>query len=60
MGVCACQAVYYYFVMVETKAHTLEELNLIFQARNPRKAASLRKEELDEEVAKVQQVKQMA
>lgn len=57
MAVCLCQAIYYYFVMVETKGHTLEELNLIFQSRNPRKAASLKKEEVDEGVARVQQVK---
>lgn len=58
MGVCLFQAVYYYFIMVETKGHTLEELNLIFEARNPRKAASLKKEEIDEGVARVQQVKE--
>lgn len=57
MAVCLCQAIYYYFVMVETKGHTLEEMNLIFQARNPRKAASLKREEVDEGVARVQQVK---
>jgi hypothetical protein len=60
MAVCFCQAIYYYIFMVETKGHTLEELNLIFQARNPRKAASLKKEEVDEEIAKVQQAKQIA
>lgn len=57
MAVCLCQAVYYYFVMVETKGHTLEELNIIFQARNPRKAASLKKEVIEEGVARVQEVK---
>lgn len=49
---------YYFFVMVETKGHTLEELNEIFKAKNPRKAASLRKDVVDEEVAKFQEVKQ--
>lgn len=58
MAVCAVQAVYYFFVMVETKGHTLEELNEIFKAKNPRKASSLRKDVVDEEVAKVQEVKQ--
>lgn len=57
MAVCMCQAVYYYFVMVETKGRTLEELNMIFEARNPRKAASLKKEDIEENVAKAQQVK---
>lgn len=60
MAVCLCQAVYYYFVMVETKGHTLEELNLIFEARNPRKASAIMKEEVDDGVAKVQQVKETA
>jgi hypothetical protein len=46
--------------MVETKGHTLEELNEIFQSRNPRRAASLQKHEVDEEVDKVQCLKQMA
>lgn len=58
MAVCLCQAIYYYFVMVETKGHTLEELNIIFQARNPRKAASLKKEVIEEGVARVQQAKE--
>lgn len=60
MGVCFCQAIYYYIFMVETKGHTLEELNEIFQSRNPRRAASLQKQEVDEEVDKVQHLKQMA
>jgi hypothetical protein len=60
MGVCFCQAIYYYIVMVETKGHTLEELNVIFQSPNPRKAASLPKHEVDEEVNKVQRLKQLA
>jgi hypothetical protein len=60
MAVCFCQAIYYYIFMVETKGHTLEELNEIFQARNPRKAASLGKQEVDEEVNKVQRLKGMA
>lgn len=60
MGVCFCQAIYYYIFMVETKGHTLEELNVIFQSPNPRKAASLPKHEVDEEVNKVQRLKQLA
>ncbi|RHZ64955.1 uncharacterized protein CDV56_109193 [Aspergillus thermomutatus] len=53
LAVCFAEAVYYYFIMVETKGHTLEELNEIFKARNPRKASFLKKETVDEEVAKV-------
>jgi hypothetical protein len=43
--------------MVETKGHTLEELNEIFQSGNPRRAASLQKQEVDQEVVKVQHLK---
>ncbi len=60
MGMCFCQAIYYYIVMVETKGHTLEELNVIFQSPNPRKAALLPRREVDEEVNKVQRLKQLA
>jgi MFS family permease len=59
LAVCFAQAVYYYFIMVETKGHTLEELNEIFKARNPRKASFLKKEIVDEEVAKVNEVQQV-
>lgn len=58
MAVCFAEAVYYYFVMVETKGHTLEELNEIFAAKNPVKASFLKKETVDEEVARVAEAKQ--
>jgi len=50
---CALQGVYYYVFMVETKAHTLEEMDEIFKSKNPRAAASIRKEQVDEAVVKV-------
>ena len=50
---CALQGVYYYVFMVETKGHTLEEMDEIFKSKNPRAAASIRKEQVDEAVAKV-------
>lgn len=57
MAVCVAEAVYYYFVMVETKGYTLEELNEIFKARNPRNASLVKKEKIDEAVAKVHEAK---
>lgn len=48
---------YYYFIMVETKGHTLEELTDIFEAPNPRLASLLRKEKMEEAVAQAQEVK---
>ncbi len=39
--------------MVETKGHTLEEMDAIFKSKNPRAAASIRKEQVDEAVARV-------
>lgn len=56
-AVCFAEAIYYYFIMVETKGHTLEELDEIFESKNPRNASFLKKEVVDEEVAKVQEVK---
>ncbi|TPX09351.1 uncharacterized protein E0L32_009395 [Thyridium curvatum] len=56
LGTCFFMVIYYYFLMVETKGHTLEELNEIFKARNPRKA-SLAKEKVNETVAQVQELK---
>ena len=53
---CLAEAVYFYVVMVETKGHTLEELDLIFEAENPRKASFLKKKIVDEEVSKVHKV----
>ncbi|OIW25688.1 general substrate transporter [Coniochaeta ligniaria NRRL 30616] len=52
LGVCLAQAVYYYFIMVETKGWTLEELNEVFEAKNPRKASFMQKVVVDEEVVK--------
>lgn len=54
LAVCFAEAVYYYFIMVETKGWTLEELNDVFEARNPRKASFLHKQAVDEETIKVQ------
>ncbi|KAH8697485.1 MFS sugar transporter-like protein [Talaromyces proteolyticus] len=39
LAACAAQAIYYYFFMVETKGHTLEEMNYIFNQKNPKKAS---------------------
>ena len=56
LATCSLEAVYYFFIMVETKGHTLEELNEIFKARNPRQA-SLAKERTEETVNKVHELK---
>lgn len=50
---CALQGVYYYTFMVETKGHTLEEMDEIFNAKNPRVAAKVQEEQIEEVVAKV-------
>ena len=39
IATCTLQAIYYYFFMVETKGHTLEEMDAIFAAKNPRDAS---------------------
>ncbi|KAB5585039.1 MFS sugar transporter-like protein [Coniochaeta sp. 2T2.1] len=52
LAVCFAQGVYYYFIMVETKGWTLEELNDVFEAKNPRKASYLQRAVSDEEVVK--------
>ncbi|KAH8901601.1 lactose permease [Thozetella sp. PMI_491] len=39
IGTCTLQAIYYYFFMVETKGRTLEETNIVFAQKNPRKAS---------------------
>ena len=54
LGTCTAEAVYYYFIMVETKGHTLEELNEIFNAPNPRLASRPKKGVVEETVAQVQ------
>jgi sugar porter (SP) family MFS transporter len=57
LGTCTAEAVYYYFLMVETKGHTLEELTEIFKAPNPRQASLMKKEEVERAVAQVQEAK---
>lgn len=57
LGTCSAEAIYYYFIMVETRGHTLEELTDIFKAPNPRKASLLKKEKVEEAVAHVQEIK---
>ncbi|KAI0010827.1 MFS sugar transporter-like protein [Xylariaceae sp. FL0662B] len=57
LAICAAEAVYYYFIMVETKGYTLEELTEIFKARNPRLASLMKKEEVEQAVAQVQEIK---
>jgi sugar porter (SP) family MFS transporter len=52
---CTAQAVYYYFIMVETKGHTLEELNEIFRQRNPRNASLVLREEVEETVNQIKE-----
>lgn len=45
---CAIQTIVIYFFVVETKNRTLEELDEIFEAKNPRKASTQKKKlELD-------------
>lgn len=45
---CAIQATIIYFVIPETRNRTLEEMDDIFQAKNPRKASTQKKKiELD-------------
>ena len=57
LATCTAEAVYYYFIMVETKGHTLEELTEIFKAPNPRLASLTKKEKVEEAVAQVQEIK---
>ncbi|KAF2014399.1 lactose permease [Aaosphaeria arxii CBS 175.79] len=54
LGTCTAEAVYYYFIMVETKGHTLEELTEIFKAPNPRLASLAKKEQVEEAVVQIQ------
>lgn len=56
IGTCGLQAIYYYFVMVETKGRTLEEMNNIFKQKNPRGASLLHKEKIEETVDMVKEV----
>jgi hypothetical protein len=41
--------------MVETKEHTLEELNEIFRQRNPRNASLVWKEEIEQSVNQIKE-----
>jgi sugar porter (SP) family MFS transporter len=52
---CSAQAVYYYFIMVETKGHTLEEMNEIFRAKNPRNASLIKKDKIEETVNQIRE-----
>lgn len=44
--------------MVETKGHTLEEMNDIFRAKNPKQASLIKKEKVQEAVETVKQVRE--
>lgn len=57
LATCTFEAVYFYFVMVETKGHTLEELTAIFQSPNPRMASLAKKEHVEEAVARVHDIR---
>ncbi|KAI4865090.1 general substrate transporter [Hypoxylon rubiginosum] len=58
IATCSLQAVFYYFFMVETRGRTLEEMNFIFQQKNPRAASLVRKESVDEAVNMTKEVLQ--
>lgn len=53
---CGLETVYYWFVMVETKGHTLEEMNEIFRANNPKQASLIKKDKVEEAVMMVKEV----
>ncbi|KAH8178843.1 sugar transporter domain-containing protein [Sarocladium implicatum] len=57
MATCSLEAIYYWFIMVETKGKTLEELTEIFEAPNPKKASLIKKDVVEEAVAQVQDIK---
>jgi hypothetical protein len=52
VGTCAAQATFYYFFMVETKGHTLEEMNYIFTQKNPREVSLVYNERIEEDIEK--------
>ncbi|EXJ87003.1 hypothetical protein A1O3_03960 [Capronia epimyces CBS 606.96] len=56
---CGLETLYYWFVMVETKGHTLEEMNEIFRAKNPKQASLIQKDQVEEAVLMVKEVAQM-
>jgi MFS family permease len=49
VATCTAQTAFYYFFMVETKAHTLEEMNYIFARKNPVAASLIYNETVEEE-----------
>lgn len=56
---CAIQAAVIYFIVPETRNRTLEELDDIFQAKNPRKASTQKKKielDLDANVVNVEKI----
>ncbi|KAI1373875.1 general substrate transporter [Hypoxylon crocopeplum] len=56
IATCSLQGVFYYFFMVETRGRTLEEMNWIFQQKNPRVASLVRKELVEEAVNMTKEV----
>lgn len=57
LAVCLAEAVYYFVFMVETKGHTLEELNAIFRQRSPKKASLIKKDVVENAVSMVKDSK---
>ncbi|CAK7219179.1 hypothetical protein SBRCBS47491_003758 [Sporothrix bragantina] len=57
IATCGLQGIFYYFFMVETRGRTLEEMNYVFQQKNPVKASLVRKEQIDEAVAMTSETK---
>ncbi|BCS29675.1 uncharacterized protein APUU_71245S [Aspergillus puulaauensis] len=57
LATCWAEAIYYYFIMVETKNKTLEELTDIFKSPNPRLASLVPNPQVNEAVAQVQGVR---
>lgn len=51
IATCGLQCIFFYFFMVETRGRTLEEMNYVFQQKNPRLASLVRKEAIEEVVA---------
>lgn len=55
---CAIEAILCYFILVETKGRTLEELDEIFATKNPRKASTAKRLVLMDEDANIVDVKE--
>ncbi|CAK7214955.1 hypothetical protein SCUCBS95973_002312 [Sporothrix curviconia] len=51
LATCGLQCIFFYFFMVETRGRTLEEMNFVFQQKNPRLASLVRKEQIEDAVA---------